>query len=102
MGYQYPPQRPRKQSQIAGIVILMAFLIVSAIFILISFTALGAIFSKFDVMTNMLTTPALNVYDFLRSTVVNVFSLLAIIIMLSVLGAIISAIFALNQSGTNE
>jgi len=71
-------------------------------YILIGFVALGAIFSKFDGMTSMLNTPALAVYNFLRSTVVNVFSLLGIMIMLGTLGAIVTAIFALNQSGSGD
>jgi ABC-type phosphate/phosphonate transport system permease subunit len=99
MGYY--PQR-RRRSQLAGIIILLAFLVVTGMFILIGFTALGAIFSQFNGMTGMLNTRALSVYNFLRSTVVNVFSLMSIMVMLATVGAVITAIFALNRGGSNE
>lgn len=89
-------QPPRRTSKLAGIIIFATFIIVMGMTLILGLVILGDVFSTFDKMTNLLTVPALAVYNFLRVITANTLALMATILVIAAVGTLIGAIFSLR------
>lgn len=98
MGY-YERPRSRMGVKIAGLIIVATTLIIAAFYISIGFTVLGAVFTGFDPLAAGLASAPLAVYQTLRSTTLSIFEVFVVVIPLSVIGIIISAIYSLRNPG---
>lgn len=86
----------------AGLIIFASMIIVVAMFVLIGFTAVGAVISAFDKDVSILPAPALSTYNFLKTVMGNVFPLMATLIIVAAIGAVIAATFGLGGGGREE
>ena len=94
--------RPKRTSQLAGIIKFAAFIVIIAMAILIGFTTLGAVVSAFDQFQSTLPAPALAVFNFLKVVSSNTFALLSTLLLIAAVGALIAAAFSMGSGGSEQ
>jgi hypothetical protein len=100
MSDQYPRQNPFRK--FIGIILLAISLIVIASVILVSYIALGAVFSGFDPMAAKLATAPAAVYAHLVTGSFTALALMGSMIIIAGVIIVIFAIYRITEGGRGE